>query len=275
VNGARNALSVFRFIWTHPANSGRRFRQLARAVVVQTRGRFLRRATLVPLGARSQIWAEPKVPASSAVAYANPPDWPEMPVWSRHLRPGDLFVDVGANVGTYSVWALELGAHVIAIEPDAESRRRLAANVAANGYAVEVVNAALGPAPGVVRFTTGRDSLNRLALATETEAIEVPVTTLDEVLGDRHAAGVKIDVEGAEQLVLQGARRALAEKRIALLQLEWNPRSEILLGTNRAPVVELLTSLGYRLARPGPDATMQPVADPDYGPDVFAYPVEG
>lgn len=72
---------------------------------------------------------------------------------------------------------------------------------------------------------------------------------LDNVLGDRHAAGVKIDVEGAERLVLEGARQALAEHRIRLLQLQWNRRSQLHFGETREPVRRLLSGYGYQFLR--------------------------
>ena len=49
--------------------------------------------------------------------YGNPPNYPEMVTWRQVLRPADLFVDVGANIGSYSIWAGEMGANVIALEP--------------------------------------------------------------------------------------------------------------------------------------------------------------
>ena len=76
---------------------------------------MLRRRTLARLGDRSVLWAGLHRPGASKVVYANPPDHPEMIVWRRVLRPGDLFLDVGANVGSYTIWAGELGADVIAL----------------------------------------------------------------------------------------------------------------------------------------------------------------
>ncbi|HET9444492.1 MAG TPA: FkbM family methyltransferase, partial [Acidimicrobiales bacterium] len=100
----------------------------------------------------------------------------------------------------------------------------------------------------------------------------VAVDTLDAVLGDRVAAGVKVDVEGAEALVLAGATRALSERRIKVLQLEWNECSADLLGQDRAPVAELLRGHGYRLYRPDRTGALVAVSDAGYGPDVFALP---
>jgi len=57
-------------------------------------------------------------PKSARAVLGNPPDAPEMRAWRRILRPHDLFVDVGAHVGLYSIWALDAGATVIAAESD-------------------------------------------------------------------------------------------------------------------------------------------------------------
>ena len=83
---------------------------------------------------------------------------------------------------------------------------------------------------------------------------------------------MKIDVEGFEIDVLRGCSRALAARRIGMIQLEWNQASALAKGTSRHPVAELLASHGYRLYRPDATGQLVPVADPGYGPDVFARP---
>ena len=95
---------------------------------------------------------------------------------------------------------------------------------------------------------------------------------MDNVLGDRTADGVKIDVEGAERLVLEGAQRCLAEHRIRMLQLEWNEMSQPMLGEDRAPVARLLLDHGYRLFRPDRAGDLESLDDNGFGPDVFALP---
>ena len=96
-------------------------RAVLRAVRYQAQVRLLRRRAMARLGERSRLWVDPHRTAASMVIYANPPDLPEMLVWRRALRDGGLFVDVGANVGTYTIWAAELGAEVIALEPAADT----------------------------------------------------------------------------------------------------------------------------------------------------------
>ena len=196
------------------------------------------------------MWAELHCAAASKVVYANPPDWNEMRAWRRLLQPGDLFVDVGSNVGSYALWAADAGARVIAVEPSPEAARRLRRNVALNDFPITVRECGLADRPGRLTLSTGQDTTNHLLLDPDAVGDSIEVDTLDNLIGDRFVTGVKIDVEGAERLVLDGAVRALEERRIGVLQIEWNGRSQQVLGEDRGPVAALLTKYGYELTRP-------------------------
>jgi FkbM family methyltransferase len=203
------------------------------------------------------------------VVYGNPPDHPEMLAWRRVLGPGDLFLDVGANVGSYTIWAGELGAAVIAFEPAPDTYALLLENIDLNGYHAEAIQAAAGGMCGSARFTSGLDCVNRLDAG---GSAEIRMVTIDSVLGQRVAAGMKVDVEGFEIEVLRGCHRALSEHRIMLIQLEWNMGSVAAVGTDRRPVADLLASYGYRLYRADCNGALVSLADVGYGPDVFAAP---
>jgi len=261
--------NVVHFILTHPANEGERVSALFRSARFQARGRVLRRRTLARLGERSAIWAELHRQAASKVVYANPPDHPEMLVWQRVLQPGDLFVDVGANVGSYVIWAGELGAEGVALEPAADTYALLVENVALNGYPIKTIQAAAGATAGTARFTSGRDTVNRLD---PEGSVEATVMTIDSIVDDRIVAGLKIDVEGFEIDVLRGCEHALSEHRIRLIQLEWNETSMAAVGADRQSVVDLLDKYGYGLFRPDRAGVLRPLTDPGFGPDVFACP---
>jgi FkbM family methyltransferase len=185
------------------------------------------------------------------------------------LRDGALFIDVGANVGTYTLWAAEHGAEVIALEPAADTFALLQENIALNRYQVTALQAAAGDHCGTARFTAGLDAGN--SLAAEGPAL-TKLVTIDSLIADRSVAGMKVDVEGFELDVLRGAARALAEHRIGLIQLEWNHASLFAVGRDRRPVAELLAGHGYRLLRPDAAGRLAPVADLGFGADVFAVP---
>jgi FkbM family methyltransferase len=260
---------VLRYVWRHPANEGARARALLRVARFQAAGRLLHRRGLARLGERSRIWVDLHRSGATMALYANPPDYPEMMAWRRALQPGDLFVDVGANVGSYTIWAAERGAEVIALEPAPDTYALLTENIALNGYQVTAVRAAAGSRCGTARFTAGQDAGNRLD---PDGPASTPLVTIDSLLGDRTAAGLKIDVEGFELAVLEGCAAALAGHRIGLIQLEWNAMSHYSAGTDRRPLADLLASHGYRLYRPDQAGRLRPVVDPGYGADIFARP---
>ena len=260
---------VMKYVWEHPANEGQRVRALMRAAQFQLRGRMLGKRTLASLGDRSRVWAYLHRTGASRVIYGNPPDYPEMITWRRNLRPGDLFIDVGANVGSYAIWAAESGADVIALEPADETFGFLLENIALNGYRIDAIQAAAGSFCGTAHFTSGRDCVNQFDPLGDTRT---RVVTIDSLIGDRAVAGMKVDVEGFEIQVLQGCARALAQERISLIQLEWNAASQTAVGTDRLPVAEFLAHYGYRLYRPDSCGQLLPLSEVGFGSDVFARP---
>ncbi len=83
---------------------------------------------------------------------------------------------------------------------------------------------------------------------------------------------MKIDVEGAERLVLEGAVRALGEHRIDILQIECNEMSIECLGEIREPIATLLREHGYALCRPTGSGEWIPLTEAGFGPDIFGCP---
>jgi len=155
-----------------------------------------------------------------------------------HLAPGGVFVDVGANVGTYALaLARDVGADgmVIAIEPHPVTHARLAFNAAASGYEqVELVQAAAGADDGELLIETDGDNLGASHIVSgdaSGKAIAVPSLRLQRILEGAAAARVdalKIDVEGYEDRVLTGffrsAPRSLWPRAVVIEHLskdEW------------------------------------------------------
>jgi FkbM family methyltransferase len=223
---------------------------------------------VVPLGQSSRIIASLDYPNSVVTAYANPPDAAEWSAWRRHLRSGDVFVDVGANVGVYSILAAELGCQVIAFEPDATNLRALRENIRLNGYEdrITVVPMAAADQPGVVAFTAGDGPLARIAPPGTPGTGEVVATTIDSEIAIG-IGGMKIDVEGGELAVLQGATALLSDGRCPLIQVEWNDVSRF--GRSRADEATFLIKHGFELLRPDADGHLFP-SDAVLGADIFA-----
>ncbi len=138
----------------------------------------------------------------------------ELDFLRAHTPPNGVFVDVGANVGTY---ALVLARHVggggtvIAVEPHPITHARLAFNRTASSFAqVRLVAAAAGPDDGELMIETDGDNLGASHIVSGRlagHAIRVPSLRLERILGDAgvsHVDALKIDVEGFEDRVLTG-----------------------------------------------------------------------
>lgn len=145
---------------------------------------------------------------------------PVMAEIQRLLRPGDTFVDAGANIGFFTVMASRLvgdSGRVIAVEMMPDTASRLRHHVARNGAAnVEIVEVALADRSGgsvtarvqVGKF--GQASIARLHDEGAARELQVPTATLDDVVGDTGPIRLmKMDLEGAEERAVVGAVNAL------------------------------------------------------------------
>jgi len=139
------------------------------------------------------------------------------------LREGDLFLDIGANVGSYSVLASGVcRARTWAFEPDPLTAGYLRRNVAINALRalVTVHECALGPISGEVKFTVGLDTVNKVASAEAADVRVVQQRRLDDVVDGAEPLMIKMDVEGYEEDVLRGAQSTLANPSLKVIELE-------------------------------------------------------
>lgn len=245
----------------HPANQGRRGRALARALGWQLYKRTIRRPFNLRVydGMRMRAYADSHQPGRM-IYFGGMPDWEEMQFMLRYLRPGDGFIDAGANVGVYTLLAAKLvgsAGTVHAFEGGPQTVERLRENVALNGLRqVHVHGAALADREGTVRFTVGRAATSGDRIARDvdpvTASVEVPSVTLDALAGDDFAMA-KLDLEGAEPLALRGAARLLAAQNPPVWELELVDKFLRRYDSSAAGVVATLRDAGYLVGRYLPD----------------------
>lgn len=160
-------------------------------------------------------------------------------------RRSELFIDIGANMGAYSVFVvLRTGCNtIIAFEPDARSFDRLRANALLNGLSrtIESHAVAVSSSNGTVPFSYGPDSFDPVSKVGDgPNAATVPCVRLDDVVritGKQIA--LKIDIEEHEGDALRGMTNLLTNNR-CFMQIECFDK-------NLAPVKAMLESLGYKL----------------------------
>jgi FkbM family methyltransferase len=213
---------TMRFILAHPMNRGRPVAALARFATWQVQSR-LQDEVIVDWIDGAKLAVRRGMTGATGNIYCGLHEYVDMRFVLDTLEPGDLVVDIGANVGSYTVLASKVrGACTIAVEPDPVTARALRRNIEINGITdkVHVVEAALGASAGTVSFTVGRDTVNRVAQAGDDNVRDVAVRTLDDVLAGDVPRVIKIDVEGFEAEVFKGAWSTLADKRLEAIITE-------------------------------------------------------
>lgn len=180
---------------------------------------------------------------------------PTAHIISKLLSPGDTFIDVGANSGFFTLLASsQVGptGRVLSFEPLPSMRQRLKDNIFLNSMNnVAVYEVALSNKVGDVTFfegPQGHKGLSSLRPINEaTTTLSVKTQTLDELVASTHRIRlVKIDVEGAEQLVLQGMANLIAQHRPYLI-IEITDQYLKPFGHSAKELSDSLCSLGYRM----------------------------
>lgn len=170
------------------------------------------------------------------------------------LREDDVLYEIGAHIGSWTVFLAQRLARgeVHAFEPDGPNRKQLAANLALNELRnVSIHDCAISDRSGRAEFAVfagERDARHSLVIADDFDrTIEVDTLRLDDVperLGIPEPTALKIDVEGAEGLVLAGADSVLGRPALRLIYVELHARMAHT-GWTRERVLERLLEVGF------------------------------
>lgn len=179
----------------------------------------------------------------------------EREILRAHIRDGYVFVDVGANIGAYSLFVAALAgpsARILCVEPQPAIFDRLVYNIRQNpGAAIKAVDCAVADKPGeLTLFLDPRNSGEasvKIVGSGQAKPIRVPATTLLDLVeaeGYGHIDAIKLDVEGAEDIVLEPfLRKAPPALHPRLIIVEDGS------GRWQIDLPALLAERGYRLLR--------------------------
>ncbi len=164
------------------------------------------------------------------------------------LQPEETFVDVGANVGAYTILASKVvGANSISFEPLPSTADRLRDQIQINRIEdrVSFRNKGVGDIKGELFFTNNNDTVNKVSLIGETaHTTKIEVITLDGDLEKNRSYFFKIDVEGFEYNVIKGGCEILHSPKTIALIIELNGSGDAF-GHSNEDIHKLLLSLNF------------------------------
>lgn len=224
MNFITKIFGALQLIRNHPVNRYRKNKAVLEYGFVQVAARIVPGDVCVNFPNGTRLLIPPHM--KGAAHYITPGlcEFEEMAFIMHILRPNELFVDVGANIGAFTVLASGVvGSRTIAFEANPDTFEALFRNVKLNGLQerVKCIFAAAGRNEGEVSFTTGLGTENHMVTQQGGEtAVKVRMTSLDSEMGNNSVDILKIDVEGFETEVLAGAASVLRSPQLQALLIE-------------------------------------------------------
>ena len=210
----------------HPLGRRDRFATFMRILRWQVGSRLLGAMVATPFVDGTRLLVSTGMHGATGNVYVGLMEFDDMAFVLHLLRKGDEFLDVGANVGVYSVLAAARGARVLAMEPVPATFEQLLDNIHLNRFEtrIEARNIGVGSGPDELRFSTTIGPTNHvLADGESTEhAVTVAVDALDTIAEGWAPTIIKIDVEGFESNVICGAASLLAQQSLQAVLIELN-----------------------------------------------------
>ena len=231
-------IGIARFVWSHPICKKGRLRAFARVAHWQVRSR-LRKDVVVPWIGGQRLVVRRGMTGATGNIYAGLHEFADMALVLHLLRPDDLFFDIGANIGSYTVLASGVcKARTWAFEPDPETAAHLGRNIALNALEQRVIlhQMALGASEAKIPFTIGQDTVNKVAMPMSPDVRIVRQVPLDSLAGENVPFMIKMDVEGYEPEVIKGASRVIRDSRLKVIESE----------TVTAEMEHVLTQNGFK-----------------------------
>jgi FkbM family methyltransferase len=213
-------------IRNHPVNRNRKNKAAFEYCFIQIASRLVPGDVCVEFPNHTKLLVPPHMKGAAHYVAPGLCEFEEMSFVMHFLRPDDVFADVGANIGAFTVLAAGVaGSRGVAIEASPDTFESLSSNVRLNGLQdrVRCILAAAGPKEGEIQFTAGRGTENCVnPKSNGSNTVKVKMTTLDIQLADTPPNVLKIDVEGFETEVFAGAVNTLKAPQLRAILIEKN-----------------------------------------------------
>ncbi|MDQ6478359.1 FkbM family methyltransferase [Dyadobacter sp. LHD-138] len=224
-------LKTIKTILGHPLNKNRKVKALLtflkRGIVI----RLHKHPMVYPFVENVSLVVDRGMSSAELQIYTGLYDTNEMFFVMHYLRSEDTFVDVGANIGVYSVLASGItGAKSLSFEPIPSTFANLKRNINYNNLQdkTELFNLGVGDKEETLVFSNTLDAINHVINDNTFggPVTEVPVNSLDNLLKGKNINLLKIDVEGFEANVINGATSTLERPELKVIIMETNGLSD-------------------------------------------------
>lgn len=240
---------TIKFITNHPLNKKNKTRTIIKYLKWQINTLFNPYRIIYPFTERSLLIIEKGMTGATGNLYCGLHEFNEMSFLLHFLRPNDLFVDVGANIGSYTILAsAHIGARSIAFEPVKSTYDKLILNILVNQISDKVIayNKAVGNINGIINITNDYDTTNHIIINNENKEniVKVSICKLDDIIKEKNPVLIKIDVEGYETEVLEGAKNILKNDTLKAIIIELNGSGKRY-GYDEKNIHDKLVNLGF------------------------------
>lgn len=214
--------STIKFIASHPLNTNRIDKGIGSFLYWQAISRFKEEHHFNWISGQKLIVKKGMTGATGNI-YCGLHEASEMAFFLNSIKEGELFLDIGANIGSYSIIASGCcKAKSIAFEASSATVEHILKNIEINslGEKVNVLNIALGDYNGEIKFSTGLDTVNHVIEDESSSHEVVEIRRLDDIDIAQEANFIKMDVEGFEEKVISGANNVLSSEKVLAVQTE-------------------------------------------------------
>ena len=245
----KKVLIPIRYIWKHPVTKGNKLLGLTRFIKWQIKSRTKPGPHIINWVGNLKLSSRKSMYGSTGCIYVGLPEFNDMSFLLHFLKSDSYFIDIGANVGVYSLLASGIKkCKSTSIEPIPQTFYYLQENVVVNDLENDItcLNIGLAGEKGQLFFTKDKDTINHVTDKKTANTINVEVETLDNIINSSllNNTLIKLDVEGFEYKVLSGASELLKNENLKAFIVELNG-SSTKFGLSDAMVDEVLVNSGF------------------------------
>ena len=242
-------LNLIKTILTHPLNRGQQFQALLRYVQWQIGSRLVPGDILYRWVNNTLVIVRPGEHGFTQNIYWGLQEFEDMAYVLHVVNSEDIFVDIGANIGPYTILACAAKrARGYCFEPVPSTFERLLNNLRINDLldSVQAYNMGLGNKDGELLFTLGLNTSNHVLAPNEKgqDTLRVKVRPLDMVITDTFPTIIKVDVEGYEMSILQGMPHILENPALHSMIVELNGHGERY-GFSDNDIIQKMSDFGF------------------------------